>query len=100
MKAEVKEQIDQLTKRSILIPVTEQTGCVSQMAITKTSNGSWRICLNPQPLNNVLVRERYRLPTIDDIVPELHNAKVFTKLDVQEAYIMSVLIQNLAYSQR
>lgn len=37
------------------------------------------------PLNKVLVRERYRFPTFDDIVPEVHNAKVLTKLDVLEA---------------
>jgi len=86
VRSEVKNQIDLLTERGILIPVTEPTEWVSQMAITKKSNGSWRICLDPQPLNKVLVRERYRLPTFDDIVPGLHNAKVFTKLDVQEAY--------------
>ncbi|KAL3892079.1 hypothetical protein ACJMK2_004316 [Sinanodonta woodiana] len=85
-RTEVKEQIDLLTERGILIPVTEPTEWVSQMAITKKSNGSWRICLDPQPLNKVLVRERYRLPTFNDVVPGLHNAKVFTKLDVQEAY--------------
>ncbi|KAL3887489.1 hypothetical protein ACJMK2_027430 [Sinanodonta woodiana] len=86
VRTEVKEQIDLLIERGILIPVTEPTEWVSQMAITKKSNGSWRICLDPQPLNKVLVRERYRLPTFDDVVPGLHNAKVFTKVNVQEAY--------------
>jgi hypothetical protein len=56
------------------------------MAVSKKINGSWRICLDRQPLNKVLLRERYRLPNFDDVVPGLHNAKVFTKLDVQEAY--------------
>jgi len=86
VRREVKNQIDLLTERGILIPVTKTTAWLSQMAITKKSNGSWIICLDPQPLNKRLVRERYRLPTFDDIVPGLHNAKVFTKLDVQEAY--------------
>ncbi|KAL3836806.1 hypothetical protein ACJMK2_022219 [Sinanodonta woodiana] len=82
LRTEVKEQIDLLTERGILIPVTEPTEWVSHMAITKKSNRS----LRSSTLNKVLVRERYRVPTFDDVVPGLHNAKVFTKLDVQEAY--------------
>ena len=39
-----------------------------------------------QPLNTALKREHYKLPTIDDIFSELHNAKIFTKLDVKHAY--------------
>lgn len=34
----------------------------------------------------MLIRERYKLPTYDDILPQLNNAKIFTKLDIKEAY--------------
>ena len=75
VKPEVKKQIDNLVQRGVLILLTEATEWVSQMAINKKSNGKWRMCLDPQTLNKVLVRERYRLPTSDDIVPELKNVK-------------------------
>ena len=32
------------------------------------------------------MREHYRLPTFDDVLPKLHDAKLFSKVDVQEAY--------------
>ena len=87
MQKEVKSQLDSLVARGVLIPVEEPTPWVSQMAITrKESDGSLRICIDPQALNAVLIRERFQLPTLDDILPKLKNAKVFTKLDVKEAF--------------
>lgn len=84
---EVKQQIDQLVHRGILVPVEEPTEWVSQMAVTrKESDGSLRICIDPQPLNDALMREHYKMPTLDDVLPQLYNAKVFTKLDVKEAF--------------
>ena len=49
-------------------------------------NGKLRICIDPQPLNAALKREHYRLPVLDDVLPELKDAKIFSKLDVKEAY--------------
>ena len=87
MQQEVKAQLDSLVARGVLIPVEEPTPWVSQMAITrKESDGSLRICIDPQALNAVLIRERFQLPTLDDILPKLNNAKVFSKLDVKEAF--------------
>lgn len=86
IKSKVKSEIDSLVERSILIPVTEPTEWVNQMAVVKKSNGQLRICIDPQPLNKVLLRERYKLPTFDDVISELHGAKLFTKLGVKEAF--------------
>ncbi|CAC5393269.1 unnamed protein product [Mytilus coruscus] len=32
------------------------------------------------------MREHYKLPTLDDVLPKLANAKIFSRLDVREAY--------------
>ena len=50
------------------------------------ANGNLHLCLDPQPLNKVLVRDRCKLPTFEDILPEVSNAKIFIKLDVNEAF--------------
>ena len=65
--------------------VDQPTPWVSQMAVVEKPNKQIRICIDPRPLNNDLQREHYQLPTFDDIRPELHQAKVFSKLDVKEA---------------
>ena len=86
IRDQVKQELNNLVDRGILIPVAEPTEWVNQMAVPRKRNGDIRICLDPQPLNKVLIRERYKLPTFEDILPQLNNVKIFTKLDVKEAY--------------
>ena len=56
------------------------------MAVVHKANGKLRICIDPQPLNAALKREHYKLPVFDDVRPKLKDVKVFSKLDVLEAY--------------
>uniref|UniRef100_A0A2C9LE02 Reverse transcriptase domain-containing protein n=1 Tax=Biomphalaria glabrata TaxID=6526 RepID=A0A2C9LE02_BIOGL len=56
------------------------------MAIVEKANGKIRICIDPQALNKVLLGEFYNLATLDDILADLNDAKIFSKLDVQEAF--------------
>ena len=82
----VKEELDRLVEKGVLVPVTEPTVWVSQMAVVRKPSGKLRICIDPQPLNAALEREHYKLPVFDDVLPKLKDAKVFSKLDVREAY--------------
>lgn len=86
IKDDVKKELDMLVQRGILVPVTEPTKWVSQMAVVHKRNGKLRLCIDPQALNQALMREHFRLSTLDDVLPELANAKIFSKLDVKEAY--------------
>ncbi|XP_028513965.1 uncharacterized protein LOC110235889 [Exaiptasia diaphana] len=83
---DVKQELDRLVNKGVLERVIEPTEWVSQMAIVHKSNGKLRICIDPQPLNVALQREHYRLPVLDDVLPKLKDAKVFSKLDDKEAY--------------
>lgn len=56
------------------------------MEVEHKPNGKLRICIYPQPLNAALKREHYRLPVLDDVLSKLRDAKIFSKLDVKEAY--------------
>ncbi|CAC5391513.1 unnamed protein product [Mytilus coruscus] len=86
LQDDVKKEIDKLVERQVLIPVTEPSKWVSQMAVVRKPNGKLRICIDLQPLNTALMREHYKLPTLDDVLPKLANAKIFSRLDVREAY--------------
>ena len=82
----VKEELDRLAKKGLLVLVTEPTVWVSQMAVVHKPSGKLRICIDPQPLNAALKREHYKLPVFDDVLPKPKDAKFFSKLDVREAY--------------
>ena len=48
---------------------------------------SQAICvLDPKQLNKASKRERYPLPRIEDVLPDLSRAKVFTKVDTRNGY--------------
>lgn len=82
----MKEELDRLVEKDVPVLVTEPTEWVSQMAVVHKPSGKLRICIDPQPLNAALKREHYKLPVLDDVLPKLKDAKVFSKLDVREAY--------------
>ena len=86
LKDSVKEKLDRLVKAGVLTPVDEPTDWVNQMAIGNKKDGSLCICMDPCHLNLSLKREHYRLPVLDDILPDLAKAKVFSKVDLSHGY--------------
>ena len=82
-----KAELDTLVDKGVIAPISEPTQWVSQIAVVNKKNGSLRFCIDPQTLYTALKREFFKLPFLDDILPELHNAKVFSKLDVKNAYL-------------
>ena len=73
-------------KSKVITPVTEPTEWCSQISTQTKKNGQLRVCIDPRPLNEALRRERYPLPTIEDVLPELSHAKVFSKVDLSHGY--------------
>ena len=86
LQEDIKNELDRQVEIRVLAPVEEPTEWVSQMAVVKKPDGSLRICLDPQPLNEALQRTHYRLQTFNDVLPTLNNAKIFSKLDVKYAF--------------
>ena len=50
------------------------------------NNGKIRLCIDPKPLNQALKRNHYPLPVIDDLLPELSKAKVFSVEDAKNGF--------------
>lgn len=59
---------------------------VSQRAVIHKANGKRTTCIDLQALNSALLRKYHKLPTLDDILPKLRKAKLFSKLAIKEAY--------------
>ena len=52
----------------------------------RKSDGSLRLCVNYQGLNNLTIKNRYPLPLIGESLDRLGRAKQFTQLDLTSAY--------------
>lgn len=65
--------------------VTTPTDWISSM-LTVKKPGKLRICIDPRDLNKAIKRSHYIMPTLEDILPNLANAKVFSVLDAKEGF--------------
>ena len=45
-----------------------------------------QICLDPRDLNQAILRKHYPMPTIEDVLTRIPNAKVFSVLDATSGY--------------
>ena len=86
LRDRVKQELDRMLSTGVIEPVAKPTEWVSQMAIVEKANGSLRIFIDPQPLNVALKREHFKLLTFDETIPELANAKIFSRLDMESAF--------------
>ena len=85
LKAELKEKIDSMVKQKILRKVEEPTPWISSMVAVKRPN-KLRICLDPFDLNKAVKRPKYQMPTIEEVLPNLDKAKVFSVLDAKDGF--------------
>ena len=86
IKPKLMTELERLTDIGVLMPVDEPTDWASHLVIAMKESGDLRLCLDPKQLNKALKRERYPLPRIEDVLPDLSRAKVFTKVDARNGY--------------
>ena len=86
VKGPLKEEIDRLIKLDLLAPVETPTDWISSMVVVQKSNGNIRLCIDPKPLNKALKRNHYPLPVMDDLLPKLSQARVFSVVDAKNGF--------------
>ena len=61
--------------------------------LVKKPDGSFRLCVDYHALNKVTVNNRYPLPLMTELRERLNTAKVFTKLDLKNAYHLVLMAE-------
>lgn len=58
----------------------------SPILFVKKPSGALRFCIDYRKLNELTEKDRYPLPLLDETLARISRAKVFTKLDIRQAF--------------
>ena len=83
IKPHLQQELKRLEDLHVIKAVNKPTDWVSSLLAFKKPNGKLRICIDPKPLNKALRRSHYPLPVIEDVLPDLAKARIFTLCDVK-----------------
>ena len=107
-KIPVAMKQDVISELEHIETVTEPTEWVSSMVAAKKKDGSIRLCIDLVHLNRALLRPHHPMKTIDDILRNMSNAKVFSilnaktsfwqiPLDEQSSLLTTIITSNCRY---
>ena len=83
----LKTKLDSLEKTKIVAKVTtEIPKFVSNLVIREKSDGDLRICLDPEILNKAIVRQKYTIPTVEELSYKVKDKAIFTVLDLKDGF--------------
>ena len=84
LKSRLKDRLEAL---GVITKVTKPTDWVSYLFVSEKLDGKLQVCIDPQHLNKALERSLYPIPIIEDILPDLDDVMVFSKVDLKEGYL-------------
>ena len=65
----VKAKLDDLERKGIAEKVAIPTDWISSMVVVTRPNKTI-ICMDPKDLNTAVIRLKYQLPTLDELLPK------------------------------
>ncbi|GBO25213.1 Retrovirus-related Pol polyprotein from transposon 297 [Araneus ventricosus] len=80
----VQTQVAEWLKQGIVEPCSSENS--SPVVIVRKKDGAPRVCIDYRRLNKVVVRDRFPLPLIEDILDRLQGSRIFSTIDLKNAF--------------
>ena len=80
----MKKYLDENLAKGFIVP--SNAAFAAPVLFVKKPNGSLRFCIDYRKLNSMTITDQYPLPLIDEILAQITKAKIFTKLDIRQAF--------------
>jgi hypothetical protein len=82
--AELKEHIRELLEKGFIHPSSSSWG--APVIFVLKNDGTQRLGMDYHALNEVIIKNKYPLPRIDDLFDQLCGVCVFSKIDLRSGY--------------
>lgn len=83
-KHKIEIQVDSMLQQGLIQPSTSPF--LSSVLLAKKHDGSWHFFVDYRTLNAFTIKDRFPIPTIDELLDELGGARCFSKLDLLQGY--------------
>ncbi|CAI8594761.1 unnamed protein product [Vicia faba] len=82
--SELHKQLEELLENKFVRPSVSPWG--APVLLVKKKDGSMRLCVDYRQLNKMKIKNKYPLPRTDDLMDQLVDARVFSKIDLRSGY--------------
>lgn len=89
---EVDKQVSEWLQKGIIKPSYSEYA--SPLVLVKKKDGSTRVCVDYRKINEKIVKDEFPLPVIEDHIDKLLGAKIFSKLDLKDAFFHLKIKEN------
>ena len=82
LRGKIRDKTKELLDIGITEPVEDQAPWVNPVVIVPKNNAEIRLCVDMRQANQAIMRRRYPIPTVDEVLHTMNGSKVFSKLDL------------------
>ena len=83
LRKKVEDKLSELMDADIIEKADGPTPWVSPVCIVPKPSGEIRLCVDMRRANEAIQRERHPIPTIDEVLLDMNQSTVFSKLDLK-----------------
>lgn len=80
----LKIQLEDMLEKKFVRPSVSPWRAL--VLLMKKKDGSMRLCVDHRQLNKVTIKNKYPLPSVEDLMDRLVGACVFSKIDLRSGY--------------